>query len=123
MRNVLKAALMITALSVIIGCTTLNLDAKGIDRTVSMTNVVGDDQPYRVLTQVEGKTRAIWLFGVRLSDADIRDILIEEAPGADAFVNVEITTKENFLDWMVSTVTQSVFSMRTVIITATAVEY
>lgn len=121
--GVTVTVLALAVLLALSSCATLTLDAKGLDKPVSMTNVIGDDVAYRVIDQVKGKTRAVWLFGMRLADADVRDILIDEAPGADAFVNVEITTKQTFLDWFVSTASQSVLTMRTVIIEGTAVEY
>lgn len=123
LHRILVALLVVVIAFAAAGCTTMTLDAQGIDKPVSMTNSLGDEVSYRVLTNVSGRTRAIWILGFSLAEPDVRDILIEEAAGADAFVNINITTRQNIFDWALATLTGGAITMRTVIVEGTAVEY
>lgn len=123
MKRIIIAVAAVILVLMVAGCTTMTLDAQGIDRPISMTNTLGEEDSYQVITNVRGRTRAIWIFGFSIAEPDIRDILIEEAAGADAFVNVNITTRQSFFDWAIAAFTGGALSMRTVIVEGTAVEF
>ena len=109
---------------VLASCATLKFDATGLDLSVSMTSVLGDDESYEQIKHFRKRAKASWLLGVLpLRQPDLRSILLQDGAGADALVNVQVTTKFRGIDVLITMFTGGVLHRRTVIIEGDMVEY
>lgn len=84
-----------------IGCMTVNLTSEGIDKPVSMTNNV-NQQNFTVIKHIKRDVKGIFtLFNlVTISDTKINDILRSElqASQGDAVINVKIKGQTTLVD-------------------------
>ncbi len=106
------------------GCVTITMDAAGLGKPVSMSSDLGPGVEYVETDKFRERDRAFWLIGLfNIKDPDVRGMLVDADPEADAYTDVQIRTVFRPLDIVIAAVTFGILVPRTVVIRGNAVEY
>lgn len=111
-------------LLVLPGCYAMDIDATALEPHVYMSVQSQGEQPQR-LGEFETKLTGSWLlFGLmKLKDPNLRDALQREIQRANGtrITGLEITTKQTFLDGLLTAITFNLYGQRTTILSGTVV--
>ena len=124
MKRIGMILLTFTLLLSVSGCATVTMNAKGLAQPVVMNGELGPDVGYRTVESITERDRAFWLLGfINIKDPDIRSLLLDANPAADAFVDVEIKTMFRPLDVLITYISLGTVVSRSLVVRASVVEY
>jgi hypothetical protein len=112
MRKVIAAVISFVFVIGIVGCATLPMESN-LDKPVSMTDM--KETPVKDFTSA---SKAIWLFWglIPVVLPEVDGIIVPEMVGHNGIQNMKITTEYDFIDFVVTALTDGVVTMRTVTI-------
>lgn len=118
--SVLAVILVLT----VSGCATITMNAQGLAQPVVMNSELGPDTGFRTVDSIKERDRALWLLGIiNIKDPDLRGMLLDANPAADAFIDVEIKTMFRPLDVIITYLTLGTVVSRSVVVRAQVVEF
>jgi len=112
MRKILVVIIALAFAITVVGCATVPMDSK-LQKTVSLTSMKGLN-----VREFESTQRAIWLLWglVPLSFTSVDDVIGPHVADRNGIQNLKVESKSNFVDTLITVLTQGIITIRTVTI-------
>ena len=112
MRKVMAAIVVIVFVINVAGCATIRMESK-LRKPVNMTEMAGEK-----IRDFSTEKKAIWLFWglIPLSVPELDETIGPQVADRNGINKLKITAKNSFTDALITTLTQGILTVRTIII-------